>query len=494
MSSTLQLLCCENIVKELQRAAALEHIENLEIISFPSYCDMLRNCSSKIEVSNLIPSTEKPENLHVMACKTCPVFKNIVVPEEQQVTFSTVFSLFLDEKLIQQKISQGGYLVTQGWLLNWRRHVDSLGFTKAELKNFFVEFAKKIVYIDSLDEPDFVEIYEFAKEVGLPYEHIPIKLDYLRLCLKHLYLVWKMKQEKSKLQSNLQELTQQAADYAAMLNIVNELSIFTTEREVIDRIITTLTMLFGASKVSYHTAKAFQEETPDLYREVQQQGFAYCCSGKGFVYGISFRDDDLGFFQLEGFFFEQYIERYINFCLQTAKVLAIALINIRNYKKIIDMSMHDSLTGLYNRDYYEKYLAQLSKSPKRGIGIVVCDVDNLKLTNDTVGHKAGDQLLLRTAEILRKSFRATDVICRIGGDEFAVFVKDCNSESVSAFSKRLEDHISQDNEQRGIDPEDPQLSFSYGFAYNEEQEFDSTEIFKLADQRMYQNKRKKKQR
>jgi diguanylate cyclase (GGDEF)-like protein len=493
MNTAIHLLCCKNILREVEQAAKTEHLDDLTITAFPSYCDVLQKIPDSASAP-ILNTTSIPENLFVMSCKTCPVLKHLNVPEERRITFNTVFALFLDEKLVEQKIAQGGYLVTQGWLLNWKDHSNLLGFSQENLQTFFKDFAKKIVYIDSSEESDFEHVYEFCKYIDLPYEHIPVGLDYLRLRLNHLSVRWKAANERVEYGSNLQELTKQVADYAAMFNIINELSMFTTEREVIDKIREILKMLLGATSVTYFTPESFQQKYPGLYEETLLSEFAYLEEGNGFVYAVGFRNEILGLFQINGLMFNQYMKKYLNFCLQTANILAVAIVNIRNYKKIFDMSMHDSLTGLKNRDFYEKYLAGINPEKDNRVGIVVCDVDGLKITNDTLGHKTGDRLLLRLAEILQKSFRETDIICRIGGDEFAVFVKDCTMESIVMFSDRLDYNLIQNNDLYKDDPENPALSFSYGFALHAEGYSDITSVFKIADERMYQAKRAKREK
>jgi len=90
------------------------------------------------------------------------------------------------------------------------------------------------------------------------------------------------------------------------------------------------------------------------------------------------------------------------------------------------------------------------------------------------------------------SFRDTDTICRIGGDEFVIFVKDCMPESIEAISGRLENNLIKSNALYNRDPENPSLSFSFGVAIHTEGDFDITEIFKTADERMYRKKRERK--
>lgn len=91
------------------------------------------------------------------------------------------------------------------------------------------------------------------------------------------------------------------------------------------------------------------------------------------------------------------------------------------------LAQTDSLTGLYNRrclmDQLSKCMQRASDSG-RGLAVVLLDLDNFKIVNDTLGHPAGDELLRRVAEIMRSGIRQSDLPCRLGGDEFALVLPD----------------------------------------------------------------------
>jgi len=148
------------------------------------------------------------------------------------------------------------------------------------------------------------------------------------------------------------------------------------------------------------------------------------------------------------------------------------------------LSFHDTLTGLFNRAYFEQELKRLSKGRTAPVGVVVLDVDNLKPANDTLGHQAGDALLRRAAEVLKEAFRAEDVIARVGGDEFAALLVGTNEETLKGVLARLGKAIARDNETR---PE-PRLSLSAGFAIAPQAPFQHEALFQSADRAMYQDK------
>ncbi|MBQ7943327.1 MAG: diguanylate cyclase [Lachnospiraceae bacterium] len=144
----------------------------------------------------------------------------------------------------------------------------------------------------------------------------------------------------------------------------------------------------------------------------------------------------------------------------------------------------DALTGLSNRRKCEDIFDELEMS-EQVYGILAFDLNNLKLTNDTLGHDTGDILLMKFAEVLQVVFGDAGTICRMGGDEFIVIIPDIKQVDVRALVDKMEAMIERANEE----DENLNLSTAYGYCRsNEPRCKDVKSVYRKADARMYKQK------
>lgn len=155
-------------------------------------------------------------------------------------------------------------------------------------------------------------------------------------------------------------------------------------------------------------------------------------------------------------------------------------------EKLIYNSEHDHLTGLYNKG---KYLDMIESTygTMNSIGIFNFDVNNLKVMNDTYGHEAGDKLLIKAANSIRKVTSNKIHGYRMGGDEYLMIACDVTKEEVDSLKERWEKELARLNQlDDGID-----CVIAVGVAYGEK-EYDLPALLKEADELMYEDKKRKK--
>ncbi len=158
----------------------------------------------------------------------------------------------------------------------------------------------------------------------------------------------------------------------------------------------------------------------------------------------------------------------------------------RTEAQLLYLSTHDSLTGIYNRAFFETEMDRLSTSRELPISLLVADLDNMKVTNDTLGHAVGDQLLRDVTQVLQSSLRVSDILARIGGDEFAVLLPYTDATTARQIVLRIHKHLDALNRMPGILP----LHLSLGIATMTSGNL--RETFKLADAQMYADKHQRK--
>jgi two-component system cell cycle response regulator len=176
----------------------------------------------------------------------------------------------------------------------------------------------------------------------------------------------------------------------------------------------------------------------------------------------------------------------------TLNELVLRIQHVELQKKVRTMAVTDELTGLYNRRGFfslVEQLLKLCKREKKGIFMLYTDVDSLKKINDTFGHKEGDMALIDIANILRKNYRESDIIARIGGDEFVVVTVGTTKESAEIATSRLKKNLEIHNAEAN---RSYKLSLSFGLAYYDpEHPCSIDELLVQGDKLMYEQKRHK---
>ena len=155
----------------------------------------------------------------------------------------------------------------------------------------------------------------------------------------------------------------------------------------------------------------------------------------------------------------------------------------RAEEQLRHLSTHDALTSLYNRAFFESELVRIDQGREFPISLAVADVDNMKTTNDKLGHALGDELLKRAAQVLQSAFRKSDIIARIGGDEFAIIWPQTNAETAAQLLTRIQRNLIAFNQAHS----DMLLQLSIGIATATTGNL--AETLKLADAQMYEVKR-----
>lgn len=185
------------------------------------------------------------------------------------------------------------------------------------------------------------------------------------------------------------------------------------------------------------------------------------------------------------------------FCLLafTIYVILMGTVSIRDTRALIqlgkeaqhfeELAMHDPLTELYNRAYYSEYISRHNMR-QNDCYIIMMDVNNLKLCNDTACHDHGDLLLQNAAKIIRNTFSPNGKCIRMGGDEFCVLLRHISEKQCQQHLKEFDDQLALFNQEH---PDEFPVEIAYGYAsYDAGTDFDFADTVRRADKMMYQKK------
>lgn len=180
----------------------------------------------------------------------------------------------------------------------------------------------------------------------------------------------------------------------------------------------------------------------------------------------------------------RYSEQHFEILNFVSNQIALAIERKRTEGRLRFLSMHDVLTGLYNRAYFEEELNRLKDGRYMPCSLIICDVDKLKVVNDTLGHAVGDQLLIAAARIIKSSARDCDVVARIGGDEFAIVLPWADEQAAYQVTGRIRQQIVEYNQ----NATEFFVNISIGYAVQNDNAISVQGLYKEADNNMYQEK------
>ena len=190
---------------------------------------------------------------------------------------------------------------------------------------------------------------------------------------------------------------------------------------------------------------------------------------------------------------EQQLKDKRRLALTVSEQISLSLANIKLREMLRDMSVHDPLTGLFNRRYLnESFRREIHRAGRKGasIGVIMLDIDYFKKYNDTLGHDAGDAFLQELGRFLQKNTRLSDIVCRYGGEEFVVVLPEAPLEATKERAEYLRNKVKHLKiEHEGI-KSIRETTLSLGVSVFPDNGTTAEEVIKAADEALYDAKNK----
>ncbi len=340
MGGRLCLLCCESFRPEVEAAVAAEGWTDVAVAAFPVRCGHPPMTWDELRAVSLADCTQAivlgRACLHGLGTPPADW------PPVRQLQHDQCFELVAGPTQVAGIIDRDGYLMTPGWLADWRGNLARMGFAEQDAAGFFHEFARELVLLDTGLRSDAQrQLEELAAAAGLPASRVAVGIDYTRLVLARLVAEWRQEQAETEARQCRQEHARDRADHLAATDFLAGLVLHKDEPETIEAIKDLLRMLFAPEVIHYvriadGVAEGIEALPADLANAVRNldRDWAWTASGSGFLARIGTSGETMGIVVADRFAFPEFRERYLGVALSLAGVCALAIENARSFRRI----------------------------------------------------------------------------------------------------------------------------------------------------------------
>ncbi|MES9829434.1 MAG: ATP-binding protein [Candidatus Thiodiazotropha sp.] len=272
--------------------------------------------------------------------------------ESEVIRLEQCFHLIAARDLVDEAIRSGAYLVSPGWLQNWRTHLEAMGFAEEQVSGFFQEIAREIVLLDTGINPQAeTQLAELQSVTGLAVRRISVGLDQVRLLLQKQVLSWRLQLAQSKLALADQKANAERADNLLAMDMLARLARARDENEAIDGIKELFQILFAPGAIHYlkiiNKSALPIGEMPDTVEKALldlEENYAWTREQRGFLLGIPSGSQLVGKILVDNLAFPKYAKGYLNLALVISHVCGLVIENTRNRNKLLEVEKMASLS------------------------------------------------------------------------------------------------------------------------------------------------------
>ncbi|WP_160687056.1 ATP-binding protein [Clostridium sp. C2-6-12] len=390
MDDKLYILICECFKIEAESIGEILKNKNIEFKYYSMDC-INCNCQRQKVYDRLIASGYNRDAVILLPIQKCSGKGENLACES---TFNSCISLLSGSELLKYLASKGYYLTTPGWLRRWKHIIiDTYGFNKKNAREFFSEFCKKVVLIDSGAYNNILsDLMEFSDYIGMEYEIIDAGLDTFLSTINNSYINWKV----SRLEYILNSKNKQVTDYALVFDFFEKKATLLKREDLIKNIFTLFEMLTGAKQLAFlpiiehkkgelifNQGKSYKSELYDIENLEFKQNYFLTPSGTGYIFRITFDNELLGYMEVENIMFPNYMESYLDLSKTIMTILGIMLFNSKIYEKLIDtneelLSLNTELEMLVDKRTSE--LLDVNRNLEETNCILEEEIEERKLT------------------------------------------------------------------------------------------------------------------
>jgi diguanylate cyclase (GGDEF)-like protein/PAS domain S-box-containing protein len=342
MTGKLCLLCCHNFHAEVAAVVAAEGWTDVSVVAFPSRCGR-----PPLSWEELSPQVEKDCSRIVIFGRAC--LQGLGDPSDDWPQVKTIqleecFDLVAGATFVAEAIARDAYLITPGWLADWRGNLHKMGFNEGNVAEFFQDFARELLLLDTGVAADAGnQLAEFAGAAGLPATRAAVGLDYLRQSLARLVAEWRLDEAQQQTLECERNFNRELAGHKSAMDFLGRLTMLKDERIAISAISEMFQMLFAPQVfhyVRFEDGMARCDDTlpSDLSKQVRSldSDWAWTDSQTGFLLRISRAKETLGIVVVDRFEYPEYRSHYLNLALSFAGVAGLAIDNAHTYRRVLE--------------------------------------------------------------------------------------------------------------------------------------------------------------
>ncbi len=351
-SVQLGILACDLVRKEIRACLQAGDWQGVQLAEFPADCG--RPPLGWDQLRALLPDGCGAALVIGSACLGALGDPPAGFPPVTLLRQEQCFHLVAPPALVAEALEGAAYLVTPGWLVDWRAHLERMGFGPDQAAEAFQAFARELVLFDTGVEADAPALLEaFAQAVRLPARRIPVGLDLLRLTLAHRVAELRLAAERRAWAAERAGFLKERADQALIQEQLATLTRSRQEGEVLAAMEALFRGLFGPGVYQFLGANPagrliVAELAPALQAALPgpDRAYAWTPSGRGFMVRIGHRGRVLGLVVLDELACPQYREHYLNLALNLTGVCGLALENARAHRRLLDVEKVAALGSL----------------------------------------------------------------------------------------------------------------------------------------------------
>ncbi|HNW50290.1 MAG TPA: ATP-binding protein [Prolixibacteraceae bacterium] len=332
MTPSLGIYICNSLVPEVSQLLHSGNYPDVKVKSFPAVCI---GCSlTNKHIAEMIGNDLEEFSKIIVVVSSCRGQKNEAPPASKKVEIIQLeqcFEIFINRPTIYHFVQQGCYLVSNGWLRNYQRHIREWGFDKETAKKFFGETCKKILLIETGLPGDYRPNLEALSEhMGLPYEILPVGSSHLQAFLDQIIFNWRNEAERIKQNERIAKLTRESADFSLIFNQLKRLIDYTEEEMIVSEITSLLNMILAPGQISYRQFLNGKEMTATRPSDIQP---AFNPENSLSI-NIEHRSELLGIFMVYSLRFPEYISHYKTIGQLISQIGGISIANARKYSEL----------------------------------------------------------------------------------------------------------------------------------------------------------------